>query len=64
MPTIIEFCISGLGAISVSGLAMMHTWLIARMETTNEEVRAEKERSFCNLFFLLSLLFVVDERFL
>ena len=38
MSTIIEFCISGLGAISVSGLAMMHTWLIARMETTNEEV--------------------------
>ncbi|KAL5457342.1 hypothetical protein EMCRGX_G034591 [Ephydatia muelleri] len=29
----------GLGAISVSGLAMMHTWLIARMETTNEEMK-------------------------
>lgn len=36
--TVIEFGISGLSLISVSGLAAMHTWLIARMETTNEDV--------------------------
>ena len=29
---------SGLAVISVSGLSCMHTWLIARMETTNEDV--------------------------
>ena len=34
----IEFCVSGLAVISVSGLSCMHTWLIARMETTNEDV--------------------------
>ena len=34
----IEFCISGLAVISVTGLSCMHTWLIARMETTNEDV--------------------------
>ena len=36
--TVIEFGICGLSLISVSGLAAMHTWLIARMETTNEDV--------------------------
>ena len=36
--TVIEFCISGLAVISVTGLSCMHTWLIARMETTNEDV--------------------------
>ena len=36
--TIIEFGISGIGAISVAGLACMHTWLIATMQTTNEDV--------------------------
>jgi hypothetical protein len=35
---VIEFCVSGLAVISVSGLSCMHTWLIARMETTNEDV--------------------------
>jgi palmitoyltransferase ZDHHC9/14/18 len=35
----IEFCISGLAVISVSGLSCMHTWLIARMETTNEDIK-------------------------
>lgn len=38
MFTIIEFGISGIGAISVAGLACMHTWLIATMQTTNEDV--------------------------
>ncbi len=37
--SVIEFGISGLGAIAVSGLACMHTWLIATMQTTNEDVR-------------------------
>jgi len=36
--SVIEFIISGLGAIAVSGLACMHTWLIATMKTTNEDV--------------------------
>lgn len=36
--TIIEFGIAGLAAISVAGLACMHTWLIATMQTTNEDV--------------------------
>lgn len=36
--SVIEFGISGLGAIAVSGLACMHTWLIATMQTTNEDV--------------------------
>ena len=35
---IIEFGICGIGAISVAGLACMHTWLIATMQTTNEDV--------------------------
>lgn len=37
--SVIEFGIAGLGAIAVSGLACMHTWLIATMQTTNEDVR-------------------------
>ena len=36
--SVIEFGISGLGAVAVSGLACMHTWLIATMQTTNEDV--------------------------
>ena len=36
--TVIEFGICGIGAISVAGLACMHTWLIATMQTTNEDV--------------------------
>jgi hypothetical protein len=36
--TIIEFGIAGLAAVSVAGLACMHTWLIATMQTTNEDV--------------------------
>jgi palmitoyltransferase ZDHHC9/14/18 len=37
--SVIEFCVSGLAVISVSGLSCMHTWLIARMETTNEDIK-------------------------
>ena len=36
--SVIEFIICGLGAVAVSGLACMHTWLIATMQTTNEDV--------------------------
>lgn len=37
--SIIEFGICGLSLISVAGLACMHTWLIIRMETTNEDIK-------------------------
>lgn len=37
--SIIEFGICGIGAISVAGLACMHTWLIATMQTTNEDIK-------------------------
>lgn len=40
--TVIEFGIAGLAAISVAGLAFMHTWLIATMQTTNEDVSVEE----------------------
>ncbi|XP_064405168.1 palmitoyltransferase ZDHHC9-like isoform X1 [Halichondria panicea] len=37
--SVIEFAICGLGAVAVSGLACMHTWLIATMQTTNEDIK-------------------------
>jgi hypothetical protein len=59
MFTIIEFGISGIGAISVAGLGCMHTWLIATMQTTNEDVSYMSHDLmlvlWCNLIIILCL---------
>lgn len=54
--SVIEFIICGLGAIAVSGLACMHTWLIATGQTTNEDVSAPV--AFYSLVHLLDCVCV------
>lgn len=59
----IEFCVCGLAVISVTGLTCMHTWLIARMETTNEDVSLMHSvhiHALCHIY--ISCVITVDQR--